>query len=145
MPATNETALTVLDSFVAAYRERDITALAALFTADAFAYGTGSDEKAIGREAILAQFHRDWAQSSAASFELHACLSHLRGEGEAAVAWVAADCTLRFTVEGQDGELPGRVVGVLERREDRWQFSLLHVAVPLANQDAGQSFPEGRS
>jgi ketosteroid isomerase-like protein len=59
-----------LNRFMEAYEKRDIDALMGVLAADddIFMFGTGPDEKRIGREEFRFQAERDWSQTEAIGF-----------------------------------------------------------------------------
>ena len=67
---TEAAVLAVLNKFMESYKKRDIDGLLALLAPDddIFMFGTGIDEKRIGREQFRFQAERDWAQTEALAF-----------------------------------------------------------------------------
>ena len=86
--------------------ERDLDALMECFSDDVevTVYGTGADERRVGREALIEQFHRDWNQSESATFSPVWVHGGSRGD----VLWCAADLTLAFRAGGDDVSWSGR-------------------------------------
>ena len=121
-----------------AFGNRDLKAFLECFApdADVVVYGTGADEKRIGREQIRTQVERDWAQSESAAMLFGWTSISAAGP----VAWVAVDGASKFRAGGKDGTIPARVSFVLERREGRWLIVHAHFSTPAAAQEAGQSF-----
>src|SRR5262245_57997334 len=66
-----------LDRVAEAYTKRDSDGLVACFAPDpdVIMYGTGADEKRIGREAIRMQAERDWSQAMHLPFPMVRCRS----------------------------------------------------------------------
>ncbi len=129
----------VMDRFADAYARRDMDKLLALLAPDPDVtfYGTGADEKRLGRSEFKAQAERDWSQTEAAAFAYEWTSISAAGP----VAWAAADMTFGVKGGGQDMTLPARCTMVLEKRAGEWLIAQLHVSFPAAEQAEGQSFP----
>lgn len=138
--ATTEAAvLAVLNKFNESYAGRDIDSLMALFAPDddQVLFGTGIDEKRIGRDQIRFQAERDWAQTEALAFNL--TWHQISAAGP--VAWVAAEGLGQGKVGGQEIEFPLRMTAVLEQRGDKWLLVQSHVSLPAPGQEEGDSVP----
>ena len=127
-----------IDEAAEAFEQRDMARFLDLFApdADVVMYGTGRDEKCLGREEIRRAFERAWAQSESASFQLG--WRSISSAGP--VAWVAADATVRVEVEGRVLTEDLRITFVFERRDDRWLCVQSHDSLPAAGQEEGRSF-----
>jgi ketosteroid isomerase-like protein len=136
---TEAAVLAVLDKFNESYRRRDIDALMALFAPDddQIMFGTGIDEKRIGRDQIKFQAERDWSQTEALAFNLNWHQVSAAGP----VAWVAAEGLGQGKVGGQKIEFPLRMTAVLEQRGGEWLLVQSHVSLPAAAQEEGDSVP----
>jgi len=136
---TEAAVLAVLDKFNESYRRRDIDALMALFAPDddQIMFGTGIDEKRIGRDQIKFQAERDWSQTEALAFNLNWHQVSAAGP----VAWVAAEGLGQGKVGGQEIEFPLRMTAVLEQRGDEWLLVQSHVSLPATGQEEGDSVP----
>ncbi|MBI1885455.1 MAG: nuclear transport factor 2 family protein [Chloroflexi bacterium] len=136
---TEAEVMAVLNKMSEAYASRDGEGVLSVFApdSDVVMYGTGADEKRIGREEIRGQVQRDWAQSEAATLEWGWHSVSAAGP----VAWAAADATFNVKAGGQAMTLPGRMTAVLEKRGDRWLILQGHVSLPAAEQAEGESFP----
>lgn len=136
---TEAAVLAVLNKFMQTYRKRDIDGLMALFAPDddQFLFGTGIDEKRIGRDQIRFQAERDWAQTEALAFNF----TWHQVSAAGPVAWVAADGLGQGQVGGQTIEFPLRMTAVLEQRGDEWLLVQSHVSLPSAAQEEGDSVP----
>ena len=121
-----------------AYEKRDSASLLSLVAPDpdVLVYGTGADEKRIGRKEVEVQFKRDWSQSEAASlrFQRHTVSS------SGPVAWVAADGAAHVKVAGGEVEMPLRVTTIFEQRGDKWLVVHMHVSTPASEQAEGESW-----
>ena len=141
MEADDKTAreiLEAIDEAARAFEERDMPRFLDLYApdADVVMYGTGKDEKCVGREEIRRTFERAWAQSEAASFRLGWWSISSAGP----VAWVAADATVHAEIEGRVLVEDLRITFVFEKRGDRWLCVQSHDSLPAAGQAAGKSF-----
>jgi ketosteroid isomerase-like protein len=137
--ATEAAVLAVLNKFGEAYAKRDVEGLLALVAPDpdVVMYGTGADEKRIGRAGIQAQAERDWAQTEAAALTTEWTSISATDP----VAWVAADATFTVRAGGQALSFPTRVTLVLEHRGAQWLIVQGHFSFPAAEQAEGESFP----
>lgn len=100
-------------------------------------YGTGKDEKRIGREAIRQQCLRDWAQSDSASIEF----TWMNSEGTDGLAWTASDVLIQASIQGQPAKFEGRLTTLWENENGSWQLVQWHFSLPAAEQEQGQSYP----
>ena len=142
MKANAETEAAVmgtLNKFLETYRQRDIKGLMSLFPPDKdqVMFGTGADEKRIGRDEIKFQAERDWSQTEALDFNLN----WIQVSAAGPVAWVAADGVGQGKAGGQEFLFPVRMTAVLEQRGDQWYLVQSHVSLPSASQDEGDSVP----
>lgn len=138
--ATTEAAvLAVMNKFMETYQKRDIEGLMSTLALDddLFLFGTGIDEKRIGRAEFKFQAERDWAQTEALAFNF----TWQQVSAAGPVAWVAAEGLGQGKVGGQEIEFPLRMTAVLEQRGDEWLFVQAHVALPAPGQEAGDSVP----
>ncbi len=136
---TESAVLAIMNRFLETYQQRDIDGLMALFAPDddQILFGTGIDEKRIGRDQIRYQAERDWAQTEALAFNFN--WHQISAAG--AVAWVAAEGQGQGKVGGQEIEFPLRMTAVLEQRNDEWFLVQSHVSLPAAGQEGGDSVP----
>jgi ketosteroid isomerase-like protein len=136
---TEAAVLRVLNRFMESYQERDLEGLMSLVAPDddLFLFGTGIDEKRIGRDEFKLQAERDWAQTDALAFDL----TWYQVSASGPVAWVAADGLGQGTAGGQEIEFPLRMTAVLERRNDEWLMLQAHLSLPAAVQEEGDSVP----
>ena len=137
---TETEVMAVMDQYNEAYAKRDVDGVLECFAPDpdVIVFGTGQDEKRIGRAEIKAQFERDFAQSEVASIEFGWHSVSRAGS----VAWVAADCVAQVKMQdGQEMSLQARATFVLEQRAGKWLIVQSHGSLPTAGQGEGQSFP----
>lgn len=123
-----------------AYQKRDLTDMLAVVAPDkdVLVIGSGADERSLGPEEFGKSAKRDWAQSEASSINLRDTKVAMAG----GVAWFAADVTFQFTIERKRSELPGRLTGVMEKREGKWLLMQMHFSIPSSQQQQGQSWPQ---
>ena len=127
-----------IDEAAEAFEQRDMARFLNLFAPDrdVVMYGTGKDEKAVGRGEIGRTFERAWSQSDAAHFDLG--WRSISSAGP--VAWVSADATLHAQIEGRELVEDLRFTMVFEKRGDRWLIVQSHDSLPAAGQEEGESF-----
>ena len=139
-PQTEAEIVDVMKKAHEAYSRRDINELLSYFApdTDVVMYGTGADEKRIGRDAIKTQAERDWAQTDASAFNWnwHSVV------GSDSFACLAADGVAEVKVGGEEMQMPIRFTGVLEKQGDAWRFVQAHYSVPFGEQEEGESFPK---
>lgn len=139
MADVDDDVMVLIGAIAQAYRDRDLPALMAYFTheVEPTAYGTGADEKRLGRDALAEQFQRDWAQSDESAFTPGWATVHAHGD----TAWAMVDVVLAFRTGDVAVEMPGRSTVVAVREDGEWRAAHWHLSVP-ALQDAGESFPD---
>ena len=140
MEITKEaTVIGALNDLMRDWEARDKEAILAHFAPSTTVslYGTGADEKRIGRDELLVQLERDFAQSEAFRCDLDWSLVGVSGS----VAWVASDVTIHYKVAGYDEmAFPARLTTVLQDYDGRWLMEHFHLSVAAGNQEEGQSF-----
>jgi ketosteroid isomerase-like protein len=136
---TEAEVVAVLNQFLANYKNRDLKGLMAFIAPDddVFMFGTGMDEKRIGREQFKFQAERDWSQTDELNFALNPY--HISEAGS--VVWVAADGMGKGKAGGQEIIFPMRLTAVLERRDGNWFLVQTHLSVPASGQAEGDSMP----
>jgi ketosteroid isomerase-like protein len=129
----------VVNKFMAAYEKRDIQGLMSLLSPDddILLFGTGIDEKRIGREQFKFQAERDWSQTEALAFNFTS--HHISAAGP--VAWIASEGLGQGKVGGQKFEFPLRMTAVLEQRGGEWHLAQSHISLPASGQEEGDSVP----
>ncbi|MCW4029965.1 MAG: nuclear transport factor 2 family protein [Candidatus Bathyarchaeota archaeon] len=135
----NEVTSTLKQMFDA-YQKRDLTAMLAVVAPDkdVIVIGSGADERSLGPEEFGKSAKRDWAQSETASINLGDTKVSMAG----VIAWFAADVTFQFAIRGEQSKLPGRLTGVMEKREGKWLLMQMHFSTPSSQQQQGQSWPQ---
>jgi ketosteroid isomerase-like protein len=137
---TEAAVLETMNKWLTTYRNRDINGLMSTLSADddIFLFGTGIDEKRIGREEFKFQAERDWEQMDELNFDL----TWYTISAEGPVAWMAADATGSGTAGGQQIEFPLRFTGVFKQEGgDEWRLIQSHVSLPAGGQEEGNSVP----
>jgi uncharacterized protein (TIGR02246 family) len=121
------------------YKRQDMDAMLDCFApdADTVMYGTGADEKRIGRDEIRAQARRDWDQTDEIAMDFDWMSISAAGP----VAWAAMDGRFEIRANGQSMSMPARLTMVLEKRDDRWLVTQGHFSTPAAGQQEGDSIP----
>lgn len=121
------------------YEQKDVDAFMDLWTSDPdlVAIGTGGDEIRLGPEELRHGIQRDFVQAE----NLGHTIEWLRISAAGNTAWSAAHITLTATVNENDVTLPCRMTNVYERRGETWRIAQLHLSLPAADQEAGQSYP----
>ncbi|KAF5085542.1 nuclear transport factor 2 family protein [Methanoculleus horonobensis] len=134
---TREQIMAVLRRMTDAMGRKDIESLVSLTDPEFRAFGTGADEKAIGREAYRRHLERDFAQAETVALDLSDV--HIGAEGT--VAWVMADMTYRFVVDGIGETRDVRMTAVLRGTGHAWVFTQAHYSFPAGGQEEGRSYP----
>lgn len=136
---TEAEVLKVMNKYLEAYQTRDREGLLSLFVPDPdqVHFGTGADEKRIGREQIRFQVERDWSQTEALAFNITWHQISTAGP----VAWIAAEGLGQGEAGGQRFEFPVRMTSVLEKRGDEWFMVQSHASLPSPAQEEGDSVP----
>jgi class 3 adenylate cyclase/ketosteroid isomerase-like protein len=138
-PETEAEILRIMETSARAIDEGDVEyALSHMAPdADVVVYGTGADEKRIGKEHLHTLAERDLDQAAFASQRVVWHSVSVSRDGS--VAWVAADVESSALVEGRYITFDIRFTGVLERREGSWLFVQQHASMP--GHAEGRSFP----
>jgi len=136
---TEAAVMGVLNKFMETYQKRDIEGLMSLFPPDddQVLFGTGADEKRVGRDQIRFQAERDWSQTEALAFNF--TWHQISAAGP--VAWIAAEGQGQGKVGGQEIAFPLRMTSVLEQRGSEWFLVQSHVSLPSPAQEEGDSVP----
>jgi len=139
--ATTEAAVkSVMEKFNQGYVVRDMDMIMSTFAddADVMIWGTGADEKRVGKAAIEEQVRRDWSQAESTAILFNWTLVSAAGS----VAWVASDMTFAVTTEGLNVTFGCRGTFVFEKRGNDWLVVHAHFSFPASEQEEGESFPE---
>ncbi len=134
---TQNQIMAVLRQMAEATARKDVDGVMALADPDFRGFGTGLDEKVIGKEAYRRQLERDFSQAEAISLEF--CDVHIGAEGT--VAWVMADMAYHAVVDDALHTLNGRLTAVLRGTGHAWVLVQMHYSFPAQGQEEGQSFP----
>jgi len=129
--------MAVLRRLEEATAKKDVDGIMALTDPDFQGFGTGADEKAIGRDAYRRHLERDVVQAETIALDL----SDVRIAAEGTVAWVMADMVYHFVVDGVGETLNGRMTAVLRGTGHAWVFAQVHYSLPAEGQDEGRSYP----
>jgi uncharacterized protein (TIGR02246 family) len=121
--------LATMESFFAAYANRDLPGVMALFTPDpdVVLIGTESDERLVGLESIRQRFQSDWSRTDEMSMEIrwHSV------SGRDTVCWLAAEIMVTVSAEANRIEIPARISVVFEQRREKWLISHWHASIPV--------------
>ncbi|MCB0195960.1 MAG: nuclear transport factor 2 family protein [Anaerolineae bacterium] len=136
---TEAAVMDVMNRFIATHQNRDLEGLLNLLPPDddQMAFGTGADEKNIGRDQIIAQFQRDWSQTEALAFKI----TWHQVSAAGSVAWLAAEGLGQGKAGGQEFAFPVRMTAVMEQRGDQWLLVHSHASLPAPGQEEGDSVP----
>lgn len=134
---TREQIMAVLRRMTDAMSRKDVEGIMAFTDPEFRGFGTGADEKAIGREEYRRHLERDFAQAETISLDL----SDVRIGAEGTVAWVMADLTYHVVAGGDPQDLNGRMTAVLRGTGHAWVFAQMHYSIPAEGQEAGRSYP----
>jgi ketosteroid isomerase-like protein len=128
-----------LTKFTDSYARHDMETLTACIAPDpdVVMFGTGADEKRIGRTEIQLQARRDWAQTEAISMVFDWISISAAGP----VAWAAVDGAFKIGAGGEEFRMPVRGSFVLEKRNGEWLVVHGHFSAPAAGQVEGESIP----
>ena len=135
-----EAIMATLESYAAAYCEKDIDALMKVFvdSEDISLIGTGGDELCGGRDAVMKVFLRNFEEATAEQFEWH--WSHIIVSGDCAV--VAITLTIHLIYQGEDLKVPVRWTVALKKDQGRWAWLHRHASSAASDQDEGAAYPK---
>lgn len=138
-PETQREVLAVLEAYSDTLAARDMAGMLALFAddADVVLFGSGADERRVGKEALRVQAERDWSQSEAMALKYQ--WSSVSAAGS--VAWASTELTVSARINGDSVELPARFSVVLQRRGENWLIVQGHFSIPARDQADGHSWP----
>lgn len=123
---TREQIMAVLRRMTEAMGRKDVESLVALADPDFRAFGTGADEKAIGREAYRRHLERGFAQAETVALDLSDVLIGAEGT----IAWVMAEMTYSSVAGGVPRTMNGRMTAVLRGTGHAWVFAQMHYSLP---------------
>ncbi|KLK87625.1 hypothetical protein SZ63_10015 [Methanoculleus sediminis] len=130
---TREQIMAVLRRTTEATRKKDLDSIMALTDPDFRGIFTAADGKVIGRNACRRRLERGFAQVETIALDL----SDVRIAAEGTVAWVMADMTCHFVVDGIPQTLDGRMTAVLRGTGHAWIFAQVHCSISAE----GRSYP----
>lgn len=132
---TRNQIMAMLQRMAEAIGRKDIEGIMALTDPDFRGFGIGVDERVIGKEAYRRHIEREFAKTEAISLELSGI--HIGAEGT--IAWIMADMTYHFVVDGAPQTLTGRMTAVLRGTGHAWVFAQMHYSLPAE----GRSYRRG--
>ena len=122
-----------------AYKKKDLKATLSFWAdPDVVVIGSGEDEKNVGITQFTKSLKRDWTQAEVTAIDV----KNLTVSTANSVAWLSANVTFHGSTEGKEFVLPGRLTGVMEKREDKWLWVQMHLSTPSSEQESGQSWPK---
>lgn len=137
-PETEAEVIGTMEQYAAAYKNRDIRTLSAIFSPEISGFGSGPDEVIGNHKDFLRQIRRDMSQATI----LSVAFTDRKISGDGRVAWATSKSTITFTPDGKAKQtLSGRSTMVLRNTGSRWVIAQLHFSLPYGGQAAGQSFP----
>lgn len=134
---TTKIAQELMQSFCAAYEERNAPKLLSLFTEKACILGSAEDEIRVGKMEIQESFKRDWSQSEKVEIQIE---SFIPAPDEA--EWATAICNTTIIVKGETHHFKNlRSTLVLSKEEGPWKIAHIHASFPDQRNPEGGSFP----
>jgi len=125
---TQNQIMAVLRRMAEAAAKKDLDGMVALVDPNIRAFGTGPDEKVIGREEFRRHLERDFSCAETISIEFSEI--HIGAEGT--VAWVMADMAYHVVAGGAPQTQNGRLTAVLRGTGHAWVFAQMHFSIPAA-------------
>ena len=137
---THDEVTVTLKGMFEAYAKRDLNGVLAFWAPDPdiLIIGSGADEKSVGLNQFTKSLIRDWTQSEAVSINF----KDIAVSAVGSVAWFATDVIFSGRIDGNKFDLPGRLTGVMEKRNGNWLLVQMHFSVPSTKQAQGQSWPK---
>jgi uncharacterized protein (TIGR02246 family) len=127
-----------MEAYAAAYKNKDIKGLLAVFSPDICGFGSGPDEIVLGIDAFVRQVKRDMGQATVNSVKFTD--TQIFGEGR--VAWLMTKTAISFTPAGKKKQtMHGRSTMVMRNTGSWWKIEQFHFSMPFGGQSDGQSFP----
>jgi ketosteroid isomerase-like protein len=123
-----------------AYKKKDLSGVLSYWATDPdlVAIGSGEDEKAVGVGKYVEGLMRDWAQADITAIGVR----NFSVSAAGVVAWFVAEVTFSYKVQDKEATLPGRMTGVMEKRNGKWLWVQMHFSTPSVVQEKGQSWPK---
>ncbi len=137
----HEKVLDILHRWMHAYERRDLNLLKQILSPSEshVSWGTGQDERYVGRSRMLNLVQRDFEQSEAAKLELKDSYVVVHG----ACAWLAAEIQPTITINKKAHQLANlRASLFLIKEQNGWRIEHMHGSWPFAQQKEGASFPQ---
>jgi len=129
---------TTMEAYAAAYKNKDILGLLAVFSPEICGFGSGPDEVVTGRDSFARQVQRDMSQATVNGV----VFTDTQIFGDGRVAWLMTKSAISFSLPGEKMQtLQGRSTMVMRNTGSRWQIEQIHFSLPYGGQQAGQSFP----
>jgi len=137
--ATQLSVSSTLDKVAEAFEERDLDKMMSLFATDEdfVVFGTGVDEKRVGKNEVRSLFKRDWSQSEESSITYN--WKSISAEGK--TAWAAADATFYARVGTREIHFPTRLTLIMKKSGRKWLIVHWHASLPAFGQQTGESWP----
>ncbi len=138
-PKTQSEITQTLKGMFEAYKKKDLRGVLSFWTPDpdVVIIGSGYDEKGVGLTQFTDSLKRDWAQADITAIGFKDFTVSSAG----VVAWLSADMNFHGITEGKEFDLPGRLTGVMEKRNGIWLWTQMHFSTPNS-QELGQSWPK---
>ena len=130
--------LETMDQYQAAFGDKSVDSMMALFTETGSlgGIGTGEDEYLFGRDAARKLFERNFSADVDVSFEWGE--RHVEVIGDS--AWVQARAQVSGSEHGISFSAPLRWTIVLAREGGQWRHR--HVSVATSSQEEGTAYPD---
>ena len=135
----NEVTQTLKGMFVS-YKKKDLEGVLSFWAPDPdiVVIGSGFDEKSVGIDQFIEHLKRDWSQAEVLTISFKDYTVSAAGP----VAWFSADINFHCTIDEQEVDLPGRLTGIMEKRNERWLWVQMHFSTPNIEQVQGKSWPK---
>ncbi|MHA1112426.1 MAG: nuclear transport factor 2 family protein [Promethearchaeota archaeon] len=119
----------VLDSMVKAFATKDVELYMSLYDSnpDLVIYGSQSGEKwTILKDFKEAVVH-NWQMVKGVDVKYTYQRIEVHASGD--VAWFATELSFNLEMNGQQVSIPGRLTGVLGKKDDKWKFKQTHYSM----------------
>lgn len=128
----------LLEQYIDAYKQRDLSKILSLFTQDCTLWGTAIDEYRVGLKELESQHNRDWQQSTQAEIQV---VSFVPTPYD--LPFAAAICRAIVTINGEKNvfeDLRGSIV-IKEEEDNVWKIFHMHASFPDYRNHENSSFP----
>jgi uncharacterized protein (TIGR02246 family) len=121
----------LIDSYLSAYKSRDINALSSIVAQDAnfTAFGTDANETWYGWESFRTMAEKLFRAVKEIEWKRGKQTINFSQDGN--VAWFAEELAGKFLSAGERREFTFRLTGVAERRGGKWVLVQFHRSVPV--------------